>query len=176
MVQSSPSYGSRKWSSEEVKSLIQCRGVGRWWDRHTKSGPWASKLLQFHYISCDTSEGVFQQDPIPPYARASCYSDSPLFCETPPLAIKLSPLHKHFLESWLFYRWIESCLGFPGGSDGKESACSAEDPGPIPESGRSPGEGHDNPLPSSCLENPMDRGVGWATVYGVTKSRTRLRD
>ena len=79
------------------------------------------------------------------------------FSEMLPLAIKLSPLSKHFLESWLFYRWIESCPGFPGGSDGKEFACSAGDPGLIPGSRRSPGEGHDNPLQYSCLENPMDR-------------------
>ena len=46
------------------------------------------------------------------------------------------------------------------------------DPGSIPGSGRSPGEGHDNPLQYSCLENPMDRGAWWATVSRVAKSRT----
>ena len=69
-----------------------------------------------------------------------------------------------------------SILGFPGGSDGKESAYNAEDMGSIPELGRSPGEGNSNPLQYSCLENTMDRGAGWATVHGVTKSRTRLSD
>ena len=47
----------------------------------------------------------------------------------------------------------------PGGSDGKESACSAGDPGSIPGLGRSPGEGHGNPLQYSCLENSMDSGA-----------------
>ena len=47
--------------------------------------------------------------------------------------------------------WTE---GFPGGSDGKESACNAGDPGSICGSGRSPGGGHDNPLQYFCLENP----------------------
>ena len=47
--------------------------------------------------------------------------------------------------------------GFPGGSEGKASACSAGDLGLIPGSGRSPGEGNGNPLQYSCLENPMDR-------------------
>ena len=47
----------------------------------------------------------------------------------------------------------------PGGSDGKESACSAGDLGSIPGSGRSPGEGNGYPLQYSCLENPMDRGA-----------------
>ena len=49
--------------------------------------------------------------------------------------------------------------GFPGGSDSKASACNAGDPGSIPGSGRSPGEGNDNPLQHSCLENPMDGGA-----------------
>ena len=63
-------------------------------------------------------------------------------------------------------------MGLPGGSDGKGSACNAGDPGSIPASGRSPGEGNGNPLQNSCLENPMDRGAWWATVHGVAKSRT----
>ena len=46
--------------------------------------------------------------------------------------------------------------GFPGGSDGEVSACSAGDPGLIPGLGRFPGEGNGNPLPYSCLENTMD--------------------
>ena len=48
---------------------------------------------------------------------------------------------------------------FPGGSDGKVSACNAGDLGSIPGSGRSPGEGNGNPLQYSCLENPMDGGA-----------------
>ena len=61
---------------------------------------------------------------------------------------------------------------------GKESACNAGatgDLGSIPGSGRSPGEGHGNPLQYSCLENPVDRGAQWAIVHGVAKSRTRLK-
>ena len=50
------------------------------------------------------------------------------------------------------------------------------DPGSIPGRGRSPGEGNDNPLQYSCLENPMDEEAWWATVHGVAKSRTRLSD
>ena len=49
--------------------------------------------------------------------------------------------------------------GFPGGSDHKEYACNAGDPGSTPGVGRSPGEGNGNPLQYSCLENPMDRGA-----------------
>ena len=63
-------------------------------------------------------------------------------------------------------------MSFPGSSDGKESACNAEDPGLIPGSGRSPGERNDIPLQYSCLENPMNRGAWWATVHGVTRIGT----
>ena len=49
--------------------------------------------------------------------------------------------------------------GFPGGSEVKASACNAGDLGPVPGSGRSPGEGNGNPLQYSCLENPMDGGI-----------------
>ena len=63
-------------------------------------------------------------------------------------------------------------MGFPGGSDSKESAHNVGDPGSIPGSGRSPGEGNGNPLQYSCLENSKDRGVWWAIVHGVTKSDT----
>ena len=51
-------------------------------------------------------------------------------------------------------------IKYLGGSDGKESACNAGDPGSIPGLGRSPGEGNDNPLQYSCLENPTD-GEAW---------------
>ena len=63
------------------------------------------------------------------------------------------------------YMW-----GFPGGSDGKESACNAEDLGSIPRSGRSPGEGNSNPFQYSSLENPMDRRAWQSTVKGIAKS------
>ena len=60
-------------------------------------------------------------------------------------------------------------LGFPCSSVGKDSDCSTEDPGSIPVSGRSPGEGNGNPLQYSCLENPMDRGAWQATVHGIPR-------
>ena len=50
-------------------------------------------------------------------------------------------------------------MGFPGGSEVKVSVCNTGDPGLIPGSGRSPGEGNGNPLQDSCLENPMDGGA-----------------
>ena len=65
---------------------------------------------------------------------------------------------------------------FPGGSVSKESAFKVGDPGSIPGSGRSTREGNGNPLQYSCLENPMDKGVWWATVHGIAKSQTWLSD
>ena len=65
---------------------------------------------------------------------------------------------------------------FPGGSDGKISARNEGDPGSIPGSGRSLGEGNGNPLQYSCLENAMDRGAWQATVHEVARSQTRLSD
>ena len=66
--------------------------------------------------------------------------------------------------------------GFPGGASGKNptaNAGEAKDVGLIPGwGGIPPGGGHGNPLQYSRLENPMDRGACWATVYRVTKSRT----
>ena len=62
-------------------------------------------------------------------------------------------------------------LGFPGGLGGKESVCNVGDPGSIPGSGRSLGEGNGQ---YSCLENTMVRGAWQATVHGAAKSWTRL--
>ena len=62
----------------------------------------------------------------------------------------------------------------PGGSEVKASAWNVGDPGSIPVSGRSPGEGNGNTLQYSCLENPMEGGAWWAIVHGVTKSQIQL--
>ena len=65
------------------------------------------------------------------------------------------------------------CLGIPGGTVVKNLPANAGvigDTGSIPGLGRSPGEGNDNPLQYSCLENPMDRGAWQATVHGIVKS------
>ena len=65
---------------------------------------------------------------------------------------------------------------FPGGSDDKESACQAGDLALIPGSGRYPREGNGYPLQYFCLENSMNWGAQWATVYEVAKSQTQLSD
>ena len=63
-------------------------------------------------------------------------------------------------------------LGFPGGSDGKESTCDVGDLGSIPGLGRSPGGGHGNSLQYTCLENPHGQRSPAGYSHGVTKSRT----
>ena len=71
----------------------------------------------------------------------------------------------HQLKAWQnprIYSALQLCcrdLGFPGGSDNKQSVCNAGDPGSIPGLGRYPGEENDNPLQYSCLENSMDGGA-----------------
>ena len=69
--------------------------------------------------------------------------------------------------------WAQS---FPGSTDGKESACSAGDLSWIPGSGRCPRERNDCLLQYSCLENSVDREARWATVHGVRKSWTWLKN
>ena len=72
---------------------------------------------------------------------------------------------------------LREMVGFPGGSSGREPACQCRklrDAGLIPWLGRSPGEGNGYPLQYSCLENPMNRGAWWATVFAVTRSWIHL--
>ena len=71
-------------------------------------------------------------------------------------------------------RELASALEAPGGYDGKESARNTGDSGSIPGSGKSPGKENGHPLQYSFLENPMDRGGWWATVQGITNSKTQL--
>ena len=66
---------------------------------------------------------------------------------------------------------VTDFIFFPGSSVSKESAHNAGDPGLIPGTGRSPGEGNGNPLQYSCLENPVDRGARWPAVHRITQSR-----
>ena len=66
---------------------------------------------------------------------------------------------KFFYGESLLTSLVVNSLDFPGGSDSKASAYNAGDPGSIPGSGRSPGEGNGTPLQYSCLENPMDGGA-----------------
>ena len=83
--------------------------------------------------------------------------------------LKLLKCYQSLIQCILMIRFPQHTLGFPYGSDGKESTCSARDPGSIPGSWRIPGEGNGYPLQCTCLENSMDRGVWQATILGITK-------
>ena len=90
------------------------------------------------------------------------------------LADQLVEMFLSFFFLFIWFYWTFQM--FPSGSDSKESACNAGDPGLIPGLGRFSEEScmarwlHGNPLQWFCLGNPMDRGAWWATVHGVTKS------
>ena len=81
----------------------------------------------------------------------------------------------HWGAGELYAEAYDILLGFPAGSDGKDSAYNSGDPGSVPESGRSPGEGHGNPLQYSCLENPWTEEPGGLSSW-IPKSRTQLND
>ena len=107
--------------------------------------------------------------------------DSRLFTPEPRLTFPASPTNQAHLHPVLFslhfqlvaastynsFPFPAHFLGFPGGSDDKESACNAGALGSVPGSGRSPGAGNSNLLQASCLGNPPDRGAWWAAVHGV---------
>ena len=76
-----------------------------------------------------------------------------------PSLLKIPTIKLHSRASWV------------GGSISKQLACNMGYPGSIPGSGRSPGEGNDNPLQYSCLENPMDRGAGRLQSIGSHRVR-----
>ena len=85
--------------------------------------------------------------------------DSGVLLTDLPAGNHMSRPHLFIIYFLMMYIWF---MGFPGGSDGRESACDVEGPGSIPGSERSSGEGNGNPLQYFCLENPMDpRACGW---------------
>ena len=112
---------------------------------------------------------LFNLSSIPPHS--SCKS----LCSIKfmPIAVQPSPSHPHWnllLTCRLpLFEW-----SFPGGSDGKESACKAGDLGSIPGSGRSPGEEYGYPLQYSCLENSIEEKlVGLQSIQSMESQRVR---
>ena len=107
--------------------------------------------------------------PLPVRCPHLCHNPSNRFLTSVSLPLRESP-------PGIRKKYGRTMHVLPGGSDGQDSACDVEDPGLIPRSKRSPGEGNGNPLQYSFLENSVVRGAWWATVHGVTKSQTKLRD
>jgi len=128
-----------------------------------------SVMLSYHFILCH-----------PLLLQPSIFPSIRVFSNESALRIRWS---KYWSFSFSIspsneYSGLISFKGFPGGPSGKEPACQCR------RRKRckfnlwvrwSPGEGNDNPLQYSCLENPMDRGTWWATVRGIAKSQTWLK-
>ena len=117
--------------------------------------------------------------------EASLYNLFHLYISTYMCVLRFTSYIEAIIYIWI-YIYICSCLylnvyvrvrGFPGDSVVKNlpaNTWDAEDPVSIPQLGRSPRRGNDNPLHYSCLESPMDRRAWRAIVHGVTKSRAQL--
>ena len=120
-------------------------------------------------LCCFTHHHDFQQT-IKHFLASLSYQEKEvlrsLFPKLPSSSTKLTcqQLSSGLGYEGLFYSW-----NFSGGSAVKNPSANAGDAGSIPGLGRSPGEGHGNPLQYSCLENPMGQGAWWATVHGVAK-------
>ena len=131
-----------------------------------KSWTWLSNWTELNWIKLSTMIVTLSTSPF----------NSVKFCL---VDVKILLLDIWYLIIVMSFWWIDPSwlfMGFSHGSDSKESACNVGDPGSIPESGRSPEGGNGNLLQYSYLENPMDRGAWQATVYGVSKSQTRLKN
>ena len=100
-----------------------------------------------------------------PYHWLSC------LLTTDPATSQPSQLHKP-IPSDSYLSQVGRYVCFPGGAEVKNTPASAGDSGLVPGSERSPEGGHGNPVQYSCLENPMERGVGWVTLHRVSKSQT----
>ena len=122
-------------------------------------------LSSFTYI-----KGLFNSSPSAIRVVSSAYLRLLIFLPAVliPACASSSPA---FLMMYSAYQGSSTVIsgGFPGGSEVKVSASNVGNPGSIPGSGRSPGEGNGNPLQHSCLVSPMNRGAWWATVHGVAR-------
>ena len=117
-----------------------------------------------HRLSCSAAHGIFLDQGSNP-RLLHWQSDSYPLCHGSAYGKILNVLHRTNRD-------------FPGGTSGKRTCLPMQETrnvSLIPGSGRCLGEGNGNPLQYSCLENPMDRGAWWATVYRVIESWTRLR-
>ena len=156
-----------------VPGILQARTLE--WVAISFSKAWKWKLkvksLSRVWLWATSWTGAYQAPPSMGFSSQEYWSGVPL--PSPAICIHIFNSFffntKHWVEFPVLYSrfslviyfilsFIYIYMGFPGGSDGKESACNAGDLGLIPRLGRSPGEGNGNPLQYSCLENPMDRG------------------
>ena len=150
-----PLYWWRVWGSDEAKYPTY---------GHTIS----SRARIQAQLSLQSPNAVFPS--LPPFFSFS------LLVKHGSLSYKENLIPGHIPRVQISFTLLLPSSGFPGGSNGKESACNDEDPGSLSGLERSPGGGHGNPLQYSCLEEPMDRGVWRSIVHRVTKHWTWLSD
>ena len=138
-------------------------------DQNTESGHPFPSLGDLAKPRIEPSSPVLQADSLPAEHKRSprilerVAFPSPADLPDPGIELGSPLLQVDSLPTELsIYMYSSPIWGFPGGSDGKESTCNAENPGLIPGSGRSPGEGNGNPPLYSCLENPIDRRTGYS--------------
>ena len=140
---------------------------------------WYSHLLknfpQFIVIHTIKGFGIVNKAEIDIFLELSCFFHDPAdvgrrqWHPTPVLLPGKSHGWRSLVDHSPWGR--KNVWGFPGGSDSKETACNAGDPGSIPGSGRFPWRRECYPPQYSCWENSTDRGPWRATVHGVTKNR-----
>ena len=151
------------------------------------SGPMLTEFTALPILHCSEAAGLMEwwmvgcpfEESVTASSRSQYLAGlgqvSPEGCECPECTYLLLYLPKlRFMNQEVEMEVAVLIVGFPGGSDSKESACNAGDPGSIPGLGRSSGEGNGNLLHYSCLENSMDRAAGLATVHVITKNQTQL--
>ena len=122
-------------------------------------------IYSSYYLHCSissTHHHLTSEPVLTPHRYSPHASSTPYVLSTASRAVFYLTIFKSGLPCWL--RWW------------KESACNTGDPGSIPGSGNSRGEGNNNPLQYSCLENSMHRGAWQVTVHGVAKNWTWLSD
>ena len=134
-------------------------------DRKVFQGTVQSLFFFFFFLATPNTSGILVPRPgielVPPAVKVQSLSHW-----------NIREVQSHFFKSILLR------LGLPWWLSDKEATANAWDTGgrgPIPELGRSPGEGNGNPVQYSCLGNPMDRGAWPATVHEVAQSRTQLK-
>ena len=143
-----------------------CYSAG-WWVLYMCSGNWAAEPRASGKASCKrwllnhASEGnigaLWTAEKVERRLDVTLFRPARHFQLLSLVFVSNLEIMNYIVDSFNLVQYLYR--GFPGGSEGKASACSVRDPGLVPGLGRSPGEGNDDPLQYSCMENPIDGGA-----------------